>query len=204
MRRGHEPCLIVVKCKNFPETSLLAALAASGIVFGLNFSLRLKLAEHPPMIRAVGLLVGACLLFATVHDVRSAALPGQSLNDVVNVARQINQIVPPNWVLVADEPFYFGLLDHPHFASADLNLLMVATGQYTGTQAWDTIAPDALVFSAARPPAHTTELDRYIQARQIVFTACWQTASYGRIELWMRDPPAPTSPDTNRCPFMPN
>jgi len=22
MRRGHEPCLIVVKCKNFPETSL--------------------------------------------------------------------------------------------------------------------------------------------------------------------------------------
>jgi hypothetical protein len=123
--------------------------------------------------------------------------------DVVNTGREIGKIVPKDFVVVAAEPFYFGMVDHRGFVGGLSDKIMIGNSDLSEEEAWAKIAPDALVFASGRPtePERGPELLAYVQRNNFGLAGCWQTLAYGRVELWMRNPPSTISPG-DHCPVV--
>lgn len=118
-------------------------------------------------------------------------LPGTSLEDVVETGRQIAEIVPPDAVIVAAEPYYFGMPEHRGFVGGAIESMMENFADIPPVAAWPVISPDALVFSSqwSTEPEKTPALLDYMDGQGFVLVRCWQTDSYGQIELWMKHLP---------------
>jgi hypothetical protein len=62
----------------------------------------------------------------------------------------------------------------------------------TNVKTLSDVAPDAVIFSEGWPtePERTPALLDYMDAQHFGMLACFQTASFGRVELWTRNAPA--------------
>jgi hypothetical protein len=120
----------------------------------------------------------------------------QSLEDLVETGKAMEQIVPQDAVIVAAEPYYFGMPNHPGFVGGAVEGQMINFRKFAPDKAWETIAPDALVFSEKWPtePERTPALQAYMQARDFKLAQCYQTNSFGRVELWMSKLPSNVTP----------
>jgi len=120
----------------------------------------------------------------------------QSLEDLVETGKAMAQIVPPDAVIVAAEPYYFGMRNYPGFVGGAVEGQMINFRKFTAERAWETIAPDALVFSEKWPtePERTPALQAYMQAHDFKLAQCYQTNSFGRVELWMSKLPPNITP----------
>lgn len=159
-------------------------LAGRGVTGGLPLLLQSAPAGMNALGRAAALLLAIWLLAALARNV--AGLSSSSLEDVVQAGREIAQIAPQDAVIVAAEPYYFGMLDHRNFVGGAVEGMLVQWQGRTPEQAWESVAPDAVIFSErwAEPP-RTPALLAYLQEHAFALAGCWQTASYGRVELWL-------------------
>jgi hypothetical protein len=169
-------------------------LAGRGVTGGLPLLLQSAPAGMNAPGRAAALLLAVWLLAALAHNV--AGLSSSSLEDVVQAGREIAQITPQDSVIVAAEPYYFGMLEHRNFVGGAVEGMLVQWQGRTPEQAWEIVAPDAVVFSErwAEPP-RTPALLAYMQAHAFAPVGCWQTASYGRVELWLAGGAPGLAPD---------
>jgi hypothetical protein len=174
-----------------PALPFLLLLAARAITRGVPALLQTRLTNELMSV-IVGLLA-VWLLASTAKNV----MPGESLEDVVETGTRIAKIVPKDATIVAAEPFYFGMLDHKGFVAGATELSMVAWRHYTPENVWTTVAPDALVFSSAwsTEPGKTPALLSYMKTHNFMMVQCWQTPSFGQIELWMNKVPAAMVPN---------
>ena len=118
-------------------------------------------------------------------------LPGDSLEDLVETGHEISQIIPPDATIVAAEPYYFGMLDHPNFVGGSVENIMSSAKNIPPAAVWSEVKPDAIVFSQNWPtePPRSSALMTYMTDQKFGLQACYETASYGRIELWTRNAP---------------
>ncbi len=148
-------------------------LAGRGVTGGLPLLLQSAPAGMNALGRAAALLLAVWLLAALAHNV--AGLSSSSLEDVVQAGREIAQIVPQDSVVVAAEPYYFGMLDHRNFVGGAVEGMLVQWQGRTPGEAWEIVAPDAVIFSErwAEPP-HTPALLAYMQDHAFALVGCWQ------------------------------
>jgi len=134
----------------------------------------------------------------TINNVNS--LQSSSLEAVVEVGREISQVVPSNATIVAAEPYYFGMLEHENFVGGAIESVMDSFEGIPPNRSWQIIKPDAFVFSGNWPqePRRTDTVESYIQTNNFELVGCWLTDSYGVIELWAQPDlllmPAPLDP----------
>jgi hypothetical protein len=115
-----------------------------------------------------------------------------SLEDVVETGREIAAILPEDWTVVAAEPYYFGMPEHRNFVGGAAESFMLSFSGIANDDAWPIIAPDAIVFSSQwdQEPARTPALSNYLDEHEFRMFRCWETTSFGHIELWVKsDPP---------------
>ncbi len=123
-----------------------------------------------------------------------------SLEDAIVAGQEIAQLVPEDAVIVAAEPFYFGMLNHRNFVGGAIEGMLVTWDGFSPAAAWDLVAPGAVVLSEDWPePPKTAALLAYLGAHDFTLRQCWQTPSYGRVELWMTGSTAPGLSDTAPC-----
>ncbi len=191
--------IIVFTYFYFPAFYLMLALpmfillAARGVAGGLPWLLGSE-DLLDTLYRTVTILLLVWLGAAVVYDLKN--LSSQSVEDVVETGSLIGQIIPKDATIVAAEPYYFGLIDHPNFTGGAVESILVNLDHMTAEDAWNTVAPDAVVFSQnwSTEPAQTAALMAYLSDHHFGLLACYQTKSFGRIELWTRDGLSTTPP----------
>jgi hypothetical protein len=161
---------------------ILLILGARALAAGIP---RLLNSHTPALMPVTALLVGLWLVVATANDV--LPVPDESLEDVVETGRQIAKIVPEDAVIVAAEPYYFGMLEHRGFVGGAAESILMSFGDIPQEDTWPLISPDAIVFSSkwSTEPGHTSALTAYMEAQRFVLVGRWETESFGHIELWM-------------------
>lgn len=174
---------------------LFVMLAARGAATGLPALIGTVTSGANHLTRTTSILLTIWLAAAIFSGVRQLA--SVSLEDVVETGRRMSQIVPENAVIVAAEPYYFGMLEHRQFTGGSIENLMLNLDGVTQANVWPQLKPDALIFSQNWPtePARTPALMAYMTVENFGLRACYDTVSFGRIELWMQDAQAETSAD---------
>ena len=171
-------------------------LSARGLTIGIP---RLIGFRHGPLPDGLTSVVTLFVFVWLLADIANGIvnLKSDSLEDVVETGRRIAAIVPESATIVAAEPYYFGMPNHQNFIGGAAEGIQITRAGTSPEEVWPTINPDALVFSSGWPqePARTPELVRFMEVRNFVKVNCWQTDSFGRIELWMAEIPAGVSPD---------
>jgi len=175
-------------------------LAARGLARGGELLLGLAGRLDSALAGTITLLLLVWLVAAVTHDVRG--LGSQSIEDVVETGRQIGQIIPTDAVVVGAEPYYFGMLDHRQFVAGDIERTLTNTTGYAPDAVWPRIAPDAVIFSEKWPtePERSPTLLSYMADEGFVMLACYQTQSFGRVELWTKAIPDRVTPSDTCAP----
>ncbi len=172
---------------------VLILLAARGFTRGLSALIGASGAatDHPMPILCCSVLLTVWI----VADV--LALSRQTtLQDIVLLGDEIGDILPENAVIVASEPYYFGLLDHPAFVGGAIEGMLTTWHNLSAYEAWETISPDAIIFNETWPePPRTNGLLDYLATHGYTLLRHYQTASYGRVELWVREVQSGMIPD---------
>lgn len=165
---------------------LFVILAARGAATGLPELISNFTDSATDLARATFVLLSIWFLAGFINNLNQ--VPSQSLDDLVATGRQIGMIVPQDAIIVAAEPYYFGLLDHQQFVGGSIENLMVNNQNLKREEVWQQIKPDAVVFSQGWPsePERTPVLMAYLESEQFGLRACYDTRSFGRVELWTR------------------
>jgi hypothetical protein len=162
-------------------------LAARGVAYGIPMLLGSPPTKSPTTLsRLTILLLSVWLTAEVVSDLRS--IGSQSLEDVVEVGRQIEQTLSTNSVVVGAEPLYFGMTGIPEFVGGGVESIGLNVAGMQGDTLWSTIAPDVIIFTQGmiNEPARSELLNQYMFEQQFGFRSCYQTMSMGRIEVWLR------------------
>jgi hypothetical protein len=170
-------------------------LAARALSEGIPLLLGTALGQ---VTQAATILLLVWLGAALAYDLGSSS--SQSVEDVVETGRQIAQIIPTDAVIVAAEPYYFGMLDHSHFIGGAIESTVISNRGLSADEVWSTISPDALVFSEkwSTEPERSPALIAYMRDQDFSMLACYETRSFGRIELWTKIVPSGITPN-NQC-----
>jgi hypothetical protein len=190
----------------FPVFYLMLALpvfitlAARGLSRGLEMLLSLPEKNHPAVTTTAVFLLLVCLFASVAADIRG--LGSQSVEDVVQTGHEIAQIIPEDAVIVAAELYYFGMLDHTRFVGGAVEGILTNLDKLPAAQVWPTVAPDAVVFSEGWPtePERSPNLMTYLTEMNFSLLTCYQTKSFGRIELWTRTIPEGLTPNGDCVP----
>jgi hypothetical protein len=163
-------------------------LAGRGLARGIPLLLGYNSDEQTTRLTWASLLL-ATIWFTTSTAYNFIELPTQSLEDVVQAGEQIGDMTPNDAVIVGAEPYAFGLIDHPNFVGGAIESMLINFQGLSAGEAWATVAPDALIFSADGPtePERTPALLRYMDENAFGLRACFLTVNFGRVELWTRD-----------------
>jgi hypothetical protein len=191
--------VIIFAYHYFPLFYLLLAspifipLAARGFSQGVASLLRIE-ANHIAQTSILLLLVW--LVVSVVYEIRDGS--SQSVEDVIETGRQISQILPRDMVIIGAEPYYFGMLDHTHFVAGAIESTMIIQRNLSPDEVWPVIAPDAVIFSEGWPtePSRTPALMSYMDEQQFFLLSCYQTNSFGRVELWTKTIPPDVTPSS--------
>jgi len=162
---------------------IFSLLAARGLLQGVALLLGV---EANRITQPAMLLLLVWLVVSVVYDIREGS--SQSVEDVIETGRYIARIVPKDATIVAAESFYFGMLDHPNFVGGAVESIMTNVRGLPLDAVWPTIAPEAVVFSEGWPtePERSPALLAYMDKQQFSLLACYQTESFGRVELWTK------------------
>ncbi len=183
--------IIVLTYHYFPPFYLLhglpvlVLLAARGFARGLPMLLGIRLPVYPSS--AFVLWLSMLLVTWFVADVFVIGRQ-TAKQDIVAIAQEIGDILPEETVIVAAESYYFGLLDHPEFVGGAIEGQLTTYQGLSPREAWETISPDAIVLSETWPePPRTEGLLAYLTDQGFTLLRDFQTSSYGRVELWVRE-----------------
>lgn len=172
---------------------VLILLAARGFARGLPalFGVPRAAARLTTPVLCLSLLltvwIAADVLAASRH---------KTLQDIISLGEEIGDILPEDAVIVASEPYYFGLLDHPAFVGGAIEGMLTTWQGLPAREAWETVSPDAVIFNETWPePPRTEGLLDYLATHGFALLRCYQTGSYGQVELWVREVPVGMTPE---------
>jgi hypothetical protein len=170
-------------------------LAARGLSRGTEILISLSESSRQAVATTIVFLLLVWLFASVIRDIRD--LGSQSIEDVVQTGSEIAKIIPKDAVIVAAEPYYLGMLDHTHFIGGAIESILTNIRGLPTDQVWTTVAPDAIVFSEGWPtePERSPNLMSYLNDMSFVMLSCYQTKSFGRIELWVKSVPIGATPD---------
>jgi hypothetical protein len=188
----------------FPVFYLVMALPLFALIAARGLSAGIPLLLHSPMDRPtaltralVGLLV-VWLLAALAKDI--AGTGSQSVEDVVETGRHFGALLPKDSLIVAAEPYYFGMIEHENFVGGSIEVYLQTVRGLPPKEVWPFLSPDAIVFSSGWPlePQRSPLVLSYMEAEDFVMLRCYQTQSFGRIELWVATVPQGLTP-SDQC-----
>jgi hypothetical protein len=180
--------------------------------FGLPFLILLaaytvthQLQRQPPT-QGYTAIQPAYILLIVWMGVRIAfnliSLPSSSLEDVVATGERIAPLLANDVTIVAAEPFYFGMIEQRGFVGSSIHA-MKEMQTLSDSEIWEYIQPDAFIFSSNwLYPARTPAVETYMDTNAFALAGCWETRSYGRIELWTK-PQQLLAFAPNPCEFVP-
>lgn len=174
---------------------LMALLAGVGVTRGLA---RWIGASALPRAAVVVLLVAWLSSWLA-----ALAANNSSMADVIDAGREIAQVLPEGSLVLAAEPYYFGMLDdfkHTFLAGSYEQSSMGFIGR-SPEETWAQVNPNAVVFSElwSQEPAKTPALLDYMRGEDFRLVGCWDTPTYGWVELWA-NVPAEAADALVRCP----
>lgn len=116
------------------------------------------------------------------------AREGPDLYQLVETGRAIAEELPNGLTIVGAEPYYFGMLKgfrHTYVTGALEQSSLALIGR-TPEQTWQAVQPDVLIFSEtwATEPARSPALLAYMRENAFQRIACWNTISFGLVEVW--------------------
>ncbi len=178
---------------------LLAILAGVGIGRGLPWLL-----GRPTTSPALTVLL--LTVWLTTWNL-TTTLRADSLSDLVETGRQIAAILPAGATVLGAEPYYFGMIEGfgQTFRTGGIERASQAMIGREPAATWAIIQPDAVIFSELWPqePPRTPALTAYMELNGFQLLACWQTVSFGRVEVWGGAGMTP-QPNPEACRPVPN
>jgi hypothetical protein len=175
-------------------TPLMAILAGVGVTRGLA---RWIGAEAIPRAAVVLLVawMGAWLAWLAGNS--------STMEDVIGAGREIAQVLPRESLVLAAEPYYFGMLDgfRHTFLAGSYEQSSMGFIERPPEETWAEVSPNAILFSEfwSTEPGKTPALLDYMRRTDFRLVGCWGTLTYGWVELWANVPAE--APDAlARCP----
>jgi hypothetical protein len=174
---------------------LMAVLAGVGVTRGL--------ARWVGAAVLPGAAVVALLVVWLSSWLVALATNNSNMADVIDAGREIAQVLPEGSLVLAAEPYYFGMLDgfKDTFLAGSYEQSSVGFIGRSPEETWEQVNPNAIIFSEnwSQEPAKTPALLDYMRGRDFRLVGCWNTLTYGWVELWANV--AADAPDAfARCP----
>jgi hypothetical protein len=165
----------------FPVYALLAGAALDAF--------EKKLPERPRqrLMNALFVLLMCVSLGWLWAVVRADA--GQDYGQARVVADEVRAYIAQDDIFIAPDPLYVRMYDYPNFVEFNVGLYMALRDQITEAEAWERIAPDAVVIIRNYPIPPPQSLLDYVTEHGFTMLRCWEGSQIGRVELYMKQPP---------------
>ncbi len=133
-----------------------------------------------------GLLVVVLLANGAFLYERVRHKDAQSYDEVLTIAAEVRELLPPETTIVAPDPFYFGLWDYDFREAATPDKIALRDSIST-TEAWEQLAPDAVIVVHGYPIRHLSQSAAdYVHTHAYRLVRTWETRRLGTVELYVR------------------